>query len=229
MHVVYAKPEWLGGLLFLAVVSGLTGGFCFLNLPTQDGGIRRGLLRLFACTCLAAAIVCWSVEKRYVILHAPRVTVAGSVTALSLENGGRSGPHVVFRVDTPGWEYHTFRIALSHSEYRDEDLQAGDRVRMLVRLWDINIETLDEVTGSHPGWRYDGEDDPTASLLAIVLTVPIMAYGVVKLFQERNKSRGLDDDADSLDDQGDPEDSGLRRTAPESEIQTLGLESRDDS
>jgi hypothetical protein len=223
MHVLYEKPEWLGGLLFLVVVCFLAGVFCLINLPAQDPGIKRGLLRLAACLCFAAALVCLFTEDRYIMLHAPRVIVAGSVTTLRIDNNSRHGPYADFRVDAPAWEYYTFHVVQSHSEIRDEVLQPGDQVKMLVRLWDIKVETLDELSGSHPGWRYDAQDNPVRDLFGFALAVPILGYGILMLFQEPRGRLRDDDDFDSHDDGN----SGDHGEFPGSEIQTLGLENRD--
>jgi hypothetical protein len=224
MPVAYAKPEWLNGLLFLAVVFFLGGTFCLLNLPTQDPGIRRGLLRLAACLAFAAALVSLFTENWYIIEHAPRVTVTGSLTTLSEDRGGRSGPYGDFRVDMPAWQYYTFHITMSHREYKSGVLQIGDRVTMLVRLWDIKVETLDEVSGSHPGWRYEQIDDPTLSLLGMAMALPFVGYGVVKLFEEKTERVRGDEDYDSPDD----DDSGKLQEPSASEIQTLGLDKQEE-
>jgi hypothetical protein len=124
----------------------------------------------------------------------------------------------------PAWQYYTFHITMSHREYKSGVLQIGDRVTMLVRLWDIKVETLDEVSGSHPGWRYEQIDDPTLSLLGMAMALPFVGYGVVKLFEEKTERVRGDEDYDSPDD----DDSGKLQEPSASEIQTLGLDKQEE-
>jgi hypothetical protein len=217
MHVIDAKPEWLEGLLFLTVVCALGGGFCLLSLPVRHSGTRRGLLRLIACVFFATALVSWSFEDHYVIVHAPRVTLTGTVTAVQGFSGDRGGTYDEFRVDTPGWEYHPFTINLTEEEVRAQILRRGDSVTMLVRTWDVQVEALDETRGSHPGWHYENNESTALNWCGALLAVLLVGYGVVKLFRDKRKRRGGDDDSD---DDGDSDFRGFR----EREIQTIGLE-----
>jgi len=215
MPAIYAKPEWLGWLLFAAFACGVGGGFCLFRQAALDPGVRRGLLRFAACVLFAAALFGWGYEEHYVAAHAPRVTLSGKVTALRDSPGGRSGPVAEFLIDAPGWENFPFYIHIGHREYEEHVLRRGDSVTMLVRWWDVKVETIDETGGSHAGWHQVFDHNAGLEWAGMFLAVPILIAGVVLLVEDRGE--------DSEDRDG--EDGG---GAVPSGMQSLGLDNSDE-
>lgn len=211
MPGMVAKPEWLGWLLFAGFACGVGGGYCLFRQADLDAGIRRGLLRCAACVLFAATLFGWGYEEHYVVAHAPRVTLSGDVTALEYSSGGRGGPFIGLRIDAQGWEYHPFYLSVGNRAYNDRVLGMGDSVRMVVRLWDVKVETIDETAGSHAGWHAVFDHNAGLEWAFMFLAAPVLIAGVILLVEEWNE-----------DAQGaDGED---RRESDASEMQTLGLD-----
>jgi hypothetical protein len=206
-----AKPEWLGWLLFAAFACAVGGGYCLFKQADLDSGIRRGLLRCAACVLFATTLFSWGYEEHYVVAHAPRVTLRGAVTALEYSSGSRGGHFVGLRIDAPGWEYHPFYLPIGNRVYDERVLGMGDSVTMLVRLWDVKVETIDETAGAHAGWHKVFDHNAGLEWAGMFLAVPILIAGVILLVEDRGE-----------DAQGpDGED---RRNSDAPGMQTLGLD-----
>jgi hypothetical protein len=210
MDAMVAKPEWLGWLLFAAFACGVSGGYCLFKQADLDSGIRRGLLRCAACVLFAATLFSWGYEEHYVVVHAPRVTLSGGVTALEYSTGSRGGPFVGLRIDERGWEYHPFYLPIGNRAYDERVLSMGDSVKMVVRLWDVKVETIDETAGSHAGWHAVFDHNAGLEWAGMFLAVPILIAGVILLVEDR----GEDGQSSEGEDRREPDADGM---------QTLGL------
>jgi hypothetical protein len=211
MPAMYAKPEWLGWLLFAAFACGVGGGFCLFKQAGLDSGIRRGLLRLVTCVLFAATFFCGGYEDHFVNAHSPRVTLTGAITAIQLSRGGRGGPFAQFLIDAPGWEYSPFTAPIGYRAYKEQALRVGDSVTLHVRVWGVRVESMEETAGSHAGWHKVFDHNAGLEWAGMFLAVPILIAGVILLVEDRGE--------DSEDRDG--EDGG--GTVP-SGVQSLGLD-----
>ena len=187
----------------------------FFSARTDVSGLRKPFKIAVACVLVFAAMTVWTLQERHSQVYSPRQTVTGVVAWLSegtIKGGSFYDDFGLFLL--PNWAVsQSFTTDILGHSGDARPIARGDTLKLEYRVWDDKILSMDELSGTHPGWqhRYSPE-----GLWMVYVGAAIAIGGLIwfiTAWRAQKEGRELTYEDDVPD--------------PPSDIQTLGLGSGD--